>query len=110
MAPVTRRRSESRSEPPKERPKSTSRERRGKRDRSESQGEASVKSADTTPPPVPEKPAPTMDVIVHRIRCLKFHPKPILAMKATPSWSPASLIALSRENGCVELKAVDLEQ
>lgn len=55
----------------------------------------------------PTKPAPVMDVAVHRLRHLGFHPKSILGMKSTPLWSKHSLLALSRENGYIELKSLD---
>ena len=52
----------------------------------------------------------TMDVNVHRLRCLKLNPKSILAMSATPvvahdNKSPRSpqRLAVSREGGSVEL-------
>ena len=56
----------------------------------------------------------TMDVTVHRIRHLEYLPKPIVCLRATPavdssalssSSSSSSFVALSRENGSVELKA-----
>jgi len=53
-----------------------------------------------------ESPKLVMDVNVHRLRFLKLHPKPILAMSSTPFLkdpsSPARL-AISREGGSVEL-------
>lgn len=52
------------------------------------------------------KPSPAMDVIVHRVRHLNFHPKPILCMRVTPpSDSSVDLLAISRSNGSVELKS-----
>ena len=63
-------------------------------------------ASDAVPLEVSEKPAPAMDVVVHRIRCLNFHPKPVIAMKATAKWCKHGLLALSRDNGYVELKSV----
>ena len=60
----------------------------------------------TAPPPV--KPSPSMDVSVHRLRHLNYQPKPILCLATTPFDSKAAdYIALSRENGSVELKSPD---
>ena len=64
-------------------------------------------ASDAVPLEVSEKPAPAMDVVVHRIRCLNFHPKPVIAMKATAKWCKHGLLALSRDNGYVELKSSD---
>jgi U3 small nucleolar RNA-associated protein 4 len=66
------------------------------------------------------KPAPTMDVAVHRLRNFDYHPKPILCMAsivldAAASYGdslveesvlPDSLIAVSRESGSIELQTV----
>lgn len=51
----------------------------------------------------PKKPDPVVDVTVHRIRNLNYHPKPILRMAAekTHGW-----LAISRESGCITLKAI----
>lgn len=48
-----------------------------------------------------------MDVVVHRLRHLEYTPRPIVCLRATPVMpsSNASFVALSRENGGVELKA-----
>jgi hypothetical protein len=56
----------------------------------------------------PPKPPPSMDINVHRIRHLDYHPKPILCIRATPQAGPASnsCVAISRDNGRVELKGV----
>jgi len=57
------------------------------------------------------KPAPVMDVQVHRIRNLNYVPKPIVCLRAMPSPlvvaedDSNTFLALSRENGSVELKA-----
>lgn len=55
---------------------------------------------------LPSKPPPTMDVTVHRLRHLNFHPKPILCLASTPApfVDGGALVALSRDNGAVELK------
>lgn len=47
-------------------------------------------------------PMPSIDVTVHRLRHLNYLPKHIVTVRATPD---GSLIAISRENGSVELKA-----
>jgi U3 small nucleolar RNA-associated protein 4 len=54
------------------------------------------------------KAPPSMDINVHRIRHLDYHPKPILCIRATPHAGPASnsCVAISRDNGSVELKSV----
>eukprot|EP00977_Amphora_coffeiformis_P003458 scaffold638_cov168-Amphora_coffeaeformis.AAC.40 len=60
--------------------------------------------------PTPKKPKklpPTIDTIVHRMRHLNYLPKPILTMKSTNAWSKHSLVAISRENGCIEVKSLD---
>lgn len=65
-------------------------------------------SHSTDPAPAPTKPAPTMDVSVHRVRHLNYQPKPILCLATTPFDSKAAdYVALSRENGTVELKSPD---
>ena len=62
----------------------------------------------TTVAPPPVKLAPSMDVSVHRLRHLNYQPKPILCLATTPFDSQAAdYIALSRENGSVELKSPD---
>lgn len=55
---------------------------------------------------------PTMDVTVHRLRHLDYLPKPMVCLRATPQQPPqgsdntvSSFVALSRDNGSVELKA-----
>ena len=134
MAPTTRRRSRSRSDATELSKTSGTPNRRGKRDRAESGGELSIMSTvssntgaeqaaenkevndskedmeveneQTQPEPL-KKPEPVMDVIVHRIRCLKYHPKGIVSMKAVPAWCEQGFIALSRENGYVELKSMN---
>ena len=69
----------------------------------DNQAEALVKKP---PPP------PTMDVTVHRLRHLDYLPKPMVCLRATPQQPPqgsnnsvSSFVALSRDNGSVELKA-----
>ena len=49
-----------------------------------------------------QKPAPCVDLAVHRIRHLDFQPKPILCI-AAPKQAP--IIAISRANGSVELRS-----
>jgi len=48
-----------------------------------------------------------MNVVVHRLRHLEYTPHPIVCLRATPCIpnSDSSFVALSRENGGVELKA-----
>lgn len=53
------------------------------------------------------KPPPNIDVTVHRIRHLSFHPKPITTMQATLMSQKHNCVAISRDNGSVELKSVD---
>ena len=55
-------------------------------------------------PPV-TKSDPSVDLVVHRIRHLNFHPKPILCIRPSPS-SPMrdTVVAISRANGSVELR------
>jgi U3 small nucleolar RNA-associated protein 4 len=48
------------------------------------------------------KPPPTLDVTVHRLRHLNYHPKPVLCLASTPC--DGGLVALSRDSGAVELK------
>jgi U3 small nucleolar RNA-associated protein 4 len=71
-------------------------------DEQEQSGEPSKSPTHT--PIVP----PSMDINVHRIRHLDYHPKPILCIRATPHAGPASdsCVAISRDNGSVELKSV----
>ncbi|ACI65996.1 predicted protein [Phaeodactylum tricornutum CCAP 1055/1] len=52
------------------------------------------------------KAPPTLDVQVHRLRHLGYHPKPIVAMAATPPSVSESYLAIARDNGSVELKSV----
>lgn len=59
-----------------------------------------VAPAPTLPP---KKRPPTMDITVHRLRHLQFHPKPIVCLQALNSHG---YLALSRENGHVELRDV----
>jgi U3 small nucleolar RNA-associated protein 4 len=58
------------------------------------------------PGELPSKSPPTMDVTVHRLRHLNFHPKPVLCLASTvaPFVDGGALVALSRDNGTVELK------
>ena len=54
------------------------------------------------------KPPPSMDVSVHRVRYLNYRPRPILCLASTPfDPNAADYVALSRENGTVELKSPD---
>jgi len=114
-----------------------SKSRRGKRDRAESGGDISVLSTASTKdakavayeimeveekeenstetdvdnenltPKKSKKLPPTVDTVVHRMRHLSYLPKPILTMKSTGPWSKHCLVALSRENGCIEIKSLD---
>lgn len=69
-----------------------------------------------TPKNTEQSYTPTVDVTVHRIRSIDFRPKPILCLKAISIFHTVSqsgndkveeedaLLAISRENGSVELK------
>jgi U3 small nucleolar RNA-associated protein 4 len=46
-----------------------------------------------------QQPPPTLDVLVHRIRNLHYHPKPILCIRAC-----GDVVAISRDNGSVEIR------
>jgi len=93
--------------------------RKKKRTASDPTDSNSKKSKDTTTPKskkTPEKasaemnvskPPPSVDVVVHRMRHLQYHPKPILCIRATPPSVEDACIAISRENGSVEVKAVN---
>jgi U3 small nucleolar RNA-associated protein 4 len=68
----------------------------------ESTGERSL------PPAPATKPDPSMDVSVHRVRHLNYSPKPIVCLASTPFDSHAGdYVALSRDNGNVELRSPD---
>jgi hypothetical protein len=71
--------------------------------------------------PPPQKRAPTMDVLVHRIRHFNYQPTEIVCMRATPpppgllssdktstrNHRDYNLLAISRGNGSVELHAMN---
>jgi U3 small nucleolar RNA-associated protein 4 len=66
-------------------------------------------SAEKNSAPAPtSKPNPSMDVSVHRVRHLNYRPKPIICLASTPFDSQAGdYVALSRDNGNVELRSPD---
>ena len=71
-------------------------------------GSATTKRTTRGTPTPPTKPRPTMDVAVHRMRHLGYKPQPILAMASTPFHPDAcDYVAVSRDNGSVELKSPD---
>ncbi|GKY99350.1 hypothetical protein MPSEU_000890100 [Mayamaea pseudoterrestris] len=50
----------------------------------------------------------TVNVAVHRVRYMNFHPKPILSIKATPPRNGClDYLAISRDNGSVEIRAAN---
>lgn len=89
----------------------------GKRDHSSSRPRSATEESinnhhPLSPPSPPPKRPPTVDLMVHRIRHLHFHPKPILCMRTTPPGgtvqgddSDGDFVAVSRENGSIELKS-----
>jgi len=78
-----------------------------KKQKAERSGASPIKKL-KAPAPTAAKPAPSMDVSVHRVRHLNYRPNPILFLATTP-FDPkaADYVALSRENGTVELKSPD---
>lgn len=48
-----------------------------------------------------------LDLTVHRIRNLSYHPKSILCFATTPSTLEHSFLAISRDNGQIELKSAN---
>ena len=82
---------------------------------------ATTASSTTSPPPTPAAPTkrpPVLDVAVHRLRHLKYQPQAIVCLAATSasvvqqqtlsssSSSPGSFLAVARQDGTVELRAV----
>ena len=55
----------------------------------------------------PVKRSPALDLVVHRMRHLSYQPHSIVILRATPKHSKYSYLAVSRENGCVELRSVN---
>lgn len=49
----------------------------------------------------------SIDVTVHRIRHIEYHPKPILCIKASPPCGTEDFVAVSRENGYVEIRSAN---
>lgn len=58
-------------------------------------------------PVVPTKSAPTVDVMVHRIRHLAYRPKPIHCIASIVTAQMESWMAVSRESGSIELQTVN---
>jgi len=79
----------------------------GKREHASSRPRSATEESINNHPPPSQKRPPTMDLMVHRIRHLQFHPKPILCMRTTPPGGTAheDFVAVSRENGSIELKS-----
>ncbi|CAB9497808.1 RNA-associated protein 4 homolog [Seminavis robusta] len=75
------------------------------------QNDAVMKDAETTseekPLPTPTTTSASMDLTVHRLRHLDYIPRPIVCARATPPLDDdsVSFVALSRENGSIEVKA-----
>jgi U3 small nucleolar RNA-associated protein 4 len=104
--------------PQEDRPSSTKKRRKSKSHENQSKRSPTAsplkdKATESTekqslPPPPVTKPDPSMDVSVHRVRHLNYSPKPIICLATTPFDSRADdYVALSRDNGNVELRSPD---